>query len=84
MVRLRDIKYLTKNKVLALQPIYYVRAGIRCGNTISKAKYIKLEGEELKNALETQYILYDEDKMFTTEEEAQELVDKFNGKRIRE
>ena len=83
MVRLRDIKYLTKKKVVSLQPIYYVSAGIRCGNTVSKAKYIKLEGEELKNALETQYILYDDDKMFTTEEEAQELVDKFNEKKVR-
>ena len=28
MTCLRDIKYLTKKKVLALQPIYYAQAGL--------------------------------------------------------
>lgn len=81
MTRLRDIKYLTKNKARALAPIFYVQPGIRCGNTITKANYRRLEGSELDIALEREYFLYDDDKMFTTEEEAQELVDKLNNKR---
>lgn len=81
MTRLRDIKYLTKNKARALAPIFYVQPGIRCGNnTIIKASYKRLEGSELDTALEREFFLYD-DKMFTTEEEAQELVDKFNGRK---
>lgn len=81
MTRLRDIKYLTKNKVKALAPIFYVQPGIRCGNTITKANYRRLEGIDLDKALEIDYFLYDDDKMFTTEKEAQELVDKFNNKK---
>lgn len=81
MTRLRDIKYLTKNKVRALAPIFYVQPGIRCGNTITKANYRRLEGIDLDKALEIDYFLYDDDKMFTTEEEAQELVNKFNGRK---
>lgn len=82
MTRLRDIKYLTKNKVRALAPIFYVQPGIRCGNIITKANYRRLEGIDLDKALEIDYFLYDDDKMFTTEKEAQELVDKFNNKRM--
>lgn len=81
MTRLRDIKYLTKNKARALAPIFYVQPGIRCGNTITKANYKRLEGSELDAALEREFFLYDDDKMFTTEEEAQELVDKLNGRK---
>lgn len=81
MTRLRDIKYLTKNKVKALAPIFYVQPGIRCGNAITKANYRRLEGIDLDKALEIDYFLYDDDKMFTTEKEAQELVDKFNGRK---
>lgn len=81
MTRLRDIKYLTKNKARSLAPIFYVQPGIRCGNTIIKATYKRLEGNELDIALEREFFLYDDDKMFTTEEEAQELVDKFNGRK---
>lgn len=81
MTRLRDIKYLTKNKVRSLAPIFYVQPGLRIGNTITKSSYKKLEGVDLDKALEIDYFLYDDDKMFTTEQEAQELVDKFNNKR---
>lgn len=52
MTCLKDIKYLTKKKVLALQPIYYVGAGLNIGNHRGKWSIIKFEGEKLEKALD--------------------------------
>lgn len=75
MVCLRDIKYLTKKKVLAMQPIYYACFPITIyGKAVHKPQVIKLEGDRLKRALDEPYFLYDDNKMFTTEEEAWDLL----------
>lgn len=53
MVCLRDIKYLTKKKVLAMQPIYYACFPIKVGiEYMHKPQVIKLEGDRLKRALD--------------------------------
>lgn len=75
MVCLRDIKYLTKKKVLAMQPIYYACFPIKVGiEYVHKPQVIKLEGDRLKRALDEPFFLYDDNKMFTTEQEAWDLL----------
>lgn len=75
MVCLRDIKYLTKKKVLAMQPIYYVGAGLKIQNKGGGWFVIKFEGDKLKRALDN-LLLYEDYRCFTTEQEAQDLVEK--------
>ncbi len=75
MVCLRDIKYLTKKKVLAMQPIYYVGAGLKIQNKGGGWFIIKFEGDKLKRALDN-FLLYEDYRCFTTEQEAQDLVKK--------
>lgn len=75
MVCLRDIKYLTKKKALALQPIYYARPGLNLGGKpISKPVVIKLEGKELEKAIDDYYLLFDDHRCFTTEQEALDCI----------
>lgn len=75
MVCLRDVKYLTKKKVLAMQPIYYVRAGLKIQNKCGGWSVVKFEGDKLKSALDD-YLLYEDYRCFTTEQEASDLVKK--------
>ena len=75
MVCLRDIKYLTKKKVLKMQPIYYVGAGLKILNSDGGWFVIKFEGDKLKLALDN-FLLYEDYRCFTTEKEAQDLVKK--------
>lgn len=73
MTCLKDIKYLTKKKVLALQPIYYVGAGLNIGNKRGKWHIIKFEGEKLEKALDN-LLLYEDYRCFTTEQEALDKI----------
>jgi len=73
MTCLKDIKYLTKKKVLSLQPIYYAQPGLNIGNKRGKWSVIKLEGEKLEKALDN-YLLYNDYLCFTTEKEALDLI----------
>lgn len=77
MTCLRDIKYLTKKKVLALQPIYYVQAGLNIGNKRGTWSIIKLEGEKLEKALDN-FLLYEDYRCFTTEQEANDFINNRN------
>lgn len=79
MTCLRDIKYLTKKKVLALQPIYYAQAGLNIGNKRGKWSIIKLEGEKLEKALDN-FLLYEDYRCFTTEQEANDFINERNTK----
>lgn len=79
MTCLRDIKYLTKKKVLALQPIYYAQAGLNIGNKRGKWSTIKLEGEKLEKALDN-FLLYEDYRCFTTEQEANDFINERNTK----
>ena len=74
---LKDVKYLTKKKVLKMQPIYYVGAGLNIGNEKGKWWVVKLEGEKLEKALDN-FLLYEDYRCFTTEQEANELMEKYN------
>lgn len=75
MTCLRDIKYLTVKKALALQPIYYVKMGLKCSGKISNPpSVIKLEDEALKKALDYN-LLYDARRCFTTPEEADAYIE---------
>lgn len=75
MTCLKDIKYLTKKKVLAMQPIYYVGAGLKILNRGGGWWVAKLDGDKLKLALDN-FLLYEDYRCFTTEQEAQDLVKK--------
>lgn len=77
MTCLRDIKYLTKKKVLALQPIYYAQAGLNIGNKRGKWSIIKLEGEKLEKAIDN-LLLYEDYRCFTTEQEADDFINDRN------
>lgn len=79
MTCLRDIKYLTKKKVLALQPIYYAQAGLNIGNKRGKWSIIKLEGEKLEKAIDN-LLLYEDYRCFTTEQEANDFINDRNTK----
>ena len=79
MTCLRDIKYLTKKKVLALQPIYYAQAGLNIGNKRGKWSIIKLEGEKLEKAIDN-LLLYEDYRCFTTEQEADDFINDRNTK----
>jgi len=80
MTCLRDIKYLTKKKVLALQPIYYVRAGLKIQNkVICPMKIIKYAGQELEKAIDN-FLLADAHACFTTEQEANDFINERNTK----
>jgi len=79
MTCLRDIKYLTKKKVLALQPIYYAQAGLNIGNKRGKWSIIKLEGEKLEKAIDN-LLLYEDYRCFTTEQEADDFINERNTK----
>ena len=79
MTCLRDIKYLTKKKVLALQPIYYAQAGLNIGNKRGKWSIIKLEGEKLEKAIDN-LLLYEDYRCFTTEQEANDFINDKNTK----
>lgn len=73
MTCLKDVKYLTKKKVLSLQPIYYVKPGLKIGTEKTSPVIIKLEGEGLEKAVDN-YLLYDDHLCFTTEQEAMEKI----------
>lgn len=75
MTCLKDIKYLTKKKVLKMQPIYYVGAGLKILNSGGNWWVAKLDGDKLKLALDN-FLLYEAYRCFTTEKEAQDLVKK--------
>lgn len=77
MTCLRDIKHLTKKKVLALQPIYYAQAGLNIGNKRGKWSIIKLEGEKLEKAIDN-FLLYEDYRCFTTEQEANDFINNIN------
>lgn len=77
MTCLKDIKYLTKKKVLVLQPIYYAQAGLNIGNKRGKWSIIKLEGEKLEKALDN-FLLYEDYRCFTTEREANDFINDKN------
>ena len=78
MVCLRDIKYLTKKKALVLQPIYYAKPVLNLGGKpISKPTIIKLEGKELEKAIDD-YLLFDDHRCFTTEQEALDCINNIN------
>ena len=78
MTCLRDIKYLTKKKVMALQPIYLVQAPLHIYDRITKPSIIKLEGEKLEHSIDN-YLLYDSHCCFTSLEEAYEYCkERFN------
>ena len=79
MTCLKDIKKLTKKKVLDLQPIYYVKIGISDNIYNLSTSIIKLEGEQLKKALKN-YWLYDIDRAFTSKEEAENYIYYNTGK----
>lgn len=78
MTCLKDIKYLTKKKVLAMQPIYYVGPGLNVGKKRGKWWLVKFEGEKLEKALDN-FLLYEDYRCFTTEQEANELLNKLNN-----
>lgn len=77
MTCLKDIKYLTKKKVLKMQPIYYVGPGLKVGKECGKWWLVKLEGEKLEKALDN-FLLYEDYRCFTTEQEAKDLMNKYN------
>lgn len=77
MTCLKDVKYLTKKKVLAMQPIYYVGAGLNIGNHKGKWWVVKLDGDKLEKALDN-FLLYEDYRCFTTEQEANDLMNKYN------
>ena len=77
MTCLRDIKYLTKKKVLALQPIYYAQADLNIGNKRGKWSIIKLEGEKLEKAIDN-FLLYEDYRCFTTKQEANDFINNIN------
>ena len=74
MVCLKDIKRLTKKKVLSLQPIYYVFYPMKISDREPEPRIFKLEGEKLEGALKTM-LLYDDFRCFTTEEEALKYIE---------
>lgn len=74
MVCLRDIKYLTRKKVLAMQPIYYAKPVLKlAGKPITKPVVVKLEGPALEKALDN-LLLADDHLCFTTEKEAKKCL----------
>ena len=77
MTCLRDIKYLTKKKVLALQPIYYAQADLNIGNKRGKWSIIKLEGEKLEKAIDN-FLLYEDYRCLTTKQEANDFINNIN------
>ena len=79
MTCLKNIKYLTKKKVLTLQPIYYAQAGLNIGNKRDKWSIIKLEGEKLEKAIDN-FLLYEDYRCFTTEQEANDFINDRNTK----
>lgn len=74
MACLRDIKRITKKKVMALQPIYGVNHGIKIGNTCSPASITIYSGKTLEYLIEHEFFLYDDYAEFTTLEEAIDYV----------
>lgn len=75
MTCLRDVKYLTKKKVFALQPIYYAQPGLNIGNKRGKWSVLKLEGEKLEEAIDNHYLLVEDYRCFTTEQEAWDYIE---------
>ena len=60
-----------------MQPIYYVGAGLKILNHGGGWWVAKLDGDKLKLALDN-FLLYEDYRCFTTEKEANDLMNKYN------
>ena len=60
-----------------MQPIYYVGAGLNIGDHKGKWWVVKLDGDKLEKALDN-LLLYEDYRCFTTEQEAKDLMNKYN------
>lgn len=62
-----------KESISVTAYIYYAQPGLNIGNKRGKWSIIKFEGEKLEKAIDN-FLLYEDYRCFTTEQEAQDFI----------